>query len=173
LAGPVAYYIRTHLAETSEFLAIVRRPLQIVFSSQIGRLLLCVGLTVAATVTAYTMLFMPTYAVRQLGLPVAGAFAAGLLTGVLQLLVVPLIGAATDRYGRIHFALAAAFGVLMGAYPLFSGLALQPTLLTLLGFQALLGLLGAVYVGALGALSRSSFRPRHGQPVCQLAMLSP
>jgi MFS transporter, MHS family, proline/betaine transporter len=159
LAGPVAYYIRTQLAETSEFQAIVRpsRPLQIVLRNQIGRLLLCVGVTVAATVTTYTMLFMPTYAVRQLGLPASGAFAAGLLTGMLQLLVVPLIGAATDRYGRIPFALVGAFGVLMGAYPLFSSLVIQPTLLTLLCVQALLGLFGAIYVGALGGLISELF----------------
>ena len=159
LAGPVAYYIRTHLTETLEFQAIARpsRPLQTVVSSQIGRLLLCIGLTVAATVTAYTMLFMPTYAVRQLGLPASGAFAAGLLTGVLQLLVVPLVGAATDRYGRIPFALASALGVLMVAYPLFLGLAVQPTLLTLLCVQAFLGLLAAVYVGALGGLISELF----------------
>ena len=46
----------------------------------------------------YTVLFMPTYATRQLGLPASGGFLASLLTGAIQLVLIPIVGALSDRH---------------------------------------------------------------------------
>jgi MFS transporter, MHS family, proline/betaine transporter len=162
LIGPVAYYIRKYLSETLEFQSIApgTKPLRIVLARQLRQLSLCAALAVAATVSVYTMLFMPTYAVKQLGLPASGAFSAALMSGLIQLLIVPIVGALSDRYGRTGFTLVAALGILIGAYPMFSTLVQQPTLLTLLIVQMSLGLLIAVYLGALGGLICDLFPPQ-------------
>lgn len=162
LLGPVAYYIRAHLSETAEFRAIkVRtRPLQTVLTTQLRELALCAGLAIAATVSAYTMLFMPTFAAKQLGMSATHAFAASLLAGVIQLLVVPVVGALSDRYGRRRFTFFSALGILVVAYPLFATLVGDPSLPTLLGVQAVIGLLVAVYLGALGGLICDLFPPQ-------------
>jgi MHS family proline/betaine transporter-like MFS transporter len=162
LLGPVAYYIRTQLSETAEFQAIKTRtrPLHTVVTRQLRELALCAGLAIAATVSAYTMLFMPTFATRQLGVPASDAFAASLLGGVLQLLIVPVIGALSDRYGRTRFTFISAMGILVCAYPLFAHLIENPVLQTLILVQTIISLLVAVYLGALGGLICDLFPPQ-------------
>jgi MFS transporter, MHS family, proline/betaine transporter len=107
LIGPVAYYIRRHVDETLEFktLKVSASPLRETLSNSKLRLLASFGAVVLCTVGMYTILFMPIYATRQLGLPAAGAFSAGLLTGVIQVTLIPVIGALSDRYGRLPSAL--------------------------------------------------------------------
>jgi MHS family proline/betaine transporter-like MFS transporter len=162
LLGPVAYYIRTQLSETAEFRSITThaRPLQTVLTTQLRELTLCAGLAIAATVSAYTMLFMPTFAAKQLGVPSSQAFAASLLGGVLQLVIVPIIGALSDRYGRTRFSFFSALGILVCAYPLFAHLVGNPSFQTLLYVQTSIGLLVAVYLGALGGLICDLFPPQ-------------
>jgi MHS family proline/betaine transporter-like MFS transporter len=162
LLGPVANYIRTRLSETAEFQSIPLRahPLRTVLTRQKRELILCAGLAIAATVSVYTMLFMPTYATKQLGLPPSGAFSAALLGGLLQLLIIPVIGAWSDRFGRAIFTLPAALGILVCAYPLFFALVERPSLTTLLVAQTILALLVAVYLGALGGLICDLFPPQ-------------
>jgi MFS transporter, MHS family, proline/betaine transporter len=75
---------------------------------------------------------MPTYATRQLGLAASGSFIAGLLTGTIQLLLIPVFGLLSDRYGRPPIAAAAAAAFLLAIYPMFAWLAASPTLQTLL-----------------------------------------
>jgi len=102
LIGPVAYYIRRHVDETPEFLQAetTETPLRDTLSHQKERLLLAMGVVIVATVSTYLVLYMPTYAVKQLGLPPSAAFAATLATGVVQMLFAPLVGHWSDRYGR-------------------------------------------------------------------------
>ena len=162
LIAPVAYYIRTRLAETPEFAATTptAAPLRELVADQKQRLLLCLGIVVAGSVVMYTILFLPTFAVRQLGLPPSGAFLAGLLTGAIQFTVIPLVGALSDRYGRIPFGLAAAIALLFLIYPMFAWVTASPTLSTLLLVQATLGLLSAIYLGGCAGLLPELFPVR-------------
>ena len=102
LIGPVAYYIRRHTDETIEFrsTSTSEAPLREALLDSKTRLLIAFGAVVLSTVAMYTVLFMPTYATRQLGLPASGSFIAGLLTGTIQMLLIPLLGAWSDRLGR-------------------------------------------------------------------------
>lgn len=99
LIGPIAYYLRRHVEEAPEFQTARRSeaPLREAFLNDRSRMLIGVGAVVLGTVATYMTLFMPAYAVRQLGLPAAGSFAAGLLYGVLQIVLIPLFGALSDR----------------------------------------------------------------------------
>lgn len=159
LIGPVAYYIRGHVEETVEFRSatVSKTPLRQVLSGSKERLLISFGVIVLCNVAMYTVLFMPIYAAQQLGLPPAGGFLAGLVTGAIQVLLIPIVGAATDRYGRIPIAVASAVVLLLTIYPMFVWLAAVPTLQTLLIVQAILGVLLSGYMGGLPALMSELF----------------
>ncbi len=163
LIGPVAYYLRSsHVDETLEFQLLEERgkPVQEVFSSAKTRLLIALGAVVLSTVTMYTTLFMPTFAVRQLGLPQAGSFLAVMLTGAIQIVLVPVFGAMSDKRGRVPIMYAAAGAILLMSYPLFAWMVSTPTLQTLVCVQIVLGVLGAAYMGPLPALMADLFPTR-------------
>jgi MHS family proline/betaine transporter-like MFS transporter len=162
LIGPVAYYIRRHVDETMEFrsMQISKAPLREALSDSKKRLLVSFGAVVLCTVGMYTVLFMPTYAVRQLGLPAYGGFLGGLLTGVIQVVLIPIIGTLSDRHGRLPIAFVSAAAMLLAIYPLFAWLAAVPTLQTLLIVQAIFGVLLSGYMGGLAALMSELFPTR-------------
>ncbi|WP_325701315.1 MFS transporter [Pseudorhodoplanes sp.] len=162
LIGPVAYYIRRHVDETMEFqsMQVSTSPLREALSDSKKRLLVSLGAVVLCTVAMYTVLFMPTYATRQLGLTASGGFLGGLLTGVIQVALIPVFGAMSDRVGRLPIAFPAALGTLVLVYPLFSWLAAAPTLQTLLIAQGVIGVLSAAYMGPLGAMMSELFPAR-------------
>jgi MHS family proline/betaine transporter-like MFS transporter len=154
LIGPVGYYIRRHVDETLECRTAqtIFAPLRETFARGKTRLLVAIGAIVLLTVAAYTAVYMPTYAVHELGLPPVGAFLAGLLGGAIQIAIVPLAGALSDRFGRLPVAAAAVVAVLLSVYPLFAGLVATPTIEWLLFVQAVMGVFVAVYAGAIPAL---------------------
>ncbi len=160
--GPVAYYIRRHVDETIEFqsMQISASPVRETIAQGKKRLLISLGAVVLCTVGMYTVLFMPTYAIRELGLPAAGAFSAALLTGVIQVVLIPIVGALSDRLGRMPIASASAVAILLAIYPMFAWLAAVPTLQTLLIVQAIMGVLLSGYMGGLAALMSELFPPR-------------
>ena len=105
IVGPIGYFIRRNLEETAEFVAGTPqpKPFRSLVQYDTPRLFVAIGLIVFGTVTVYTIVFMPTYAVRQLGLSIPKSFAAVSLTGILQLVLVPMVGALSDRIGRLPF----------------------------------------------------------------------
>ena len=159
LIGPIAYYIRRHVDEAPEFTTVARSdaPLRDALLTYKSRMLIALGVVVVGTVATYMTLFMPTYAVRELGLKPAGTFAAGLLYGVLQIVLIPLFGALSDRIGRLPVPTLCAAVVLVAIYPLFGWLAAEPTLTTLLIAWAILGVLIAGYHGSTPALMAELF----------------
>jgi len=159
LIAPVAYYLRHHVDETVEFRSTLVRaaPLREALATGKERMLIATGIIVLCTVSMYTILFMPTYAVRQLGLPSSGSFLAALLTGSIQMVCIPIVGALSDRYGRLPITCASAAAMLLAIYPMFVWLAAVPILQTLLIFQMIIGLLAAGYMGALPALMSELF----------------
>jgi len=159
LIGPVAYYIRTRLDETPEFLASVptTTPLRDTFALNKERLLIAIGTVVLGTVATYLVLFMPTYAIRQLGLAPSVAFAAILLTGAIQMVLSPFVGHFSDTHGRTRIMLISAVLLLVLIYPLFTWLVGRPTFGTLLVVQAVLGVLMTGYFAALPGLLSEMF----------------
>jgi len=159
LIAPVAYYLRHHVEETVEFQSNLPRktPLREALSGGKTRMLIAAGTVVLCTVSMYTIVFMPTYAVRQLGLPASGSFLAALVTGSIQIVCIPIVGALSDKYGRLPITRACAVAMLLAIYPMFVWLAAIPTLSTLLIFQMIIGLLAAGYMGALPALMSELF----------------
>jgi MFS family permease len=92
--------------------------------------------------------------------PPTVAYFGGLLTGAIQLLLIPLVGLLSDRYGRTLMPLGAAVAILLLIYPLFAWLVAVPALSTLVAVQAVLGLLNALYLGCQGGLIAELFPSR-------------
>ncbi|TDN67527.1 MFS transporter [Paraburkholderia sp. BL10I2N1] len=159
LIGPVAWYIRTKLDETPEFLAAETTPTPVrdTFASQKARLLIAMGIVVLGTVSTYLVLFMPTYGVKQLGLQQSVSFAAILLVGVIQLVFAPVVGHLSDRHGRTGIMLVSAVLLLLLIYPAFARLVAHPTFDTLIVMQIVFGFLMTGYFGALPGLLSEIF----------------
>jgi MHS family proline/betaine transporter-like MFS transporter len=159
LIGPIGYYIRRQVDETLEFRSAqtTSAPLWETFSWGKARLLVAIGTIVLVTVAAYTAVYMPTYAIRELGLPPVGGFLATMLAGAIQIVMIPLVGALSDKVGRLPIATGAIVAILITAHPLFARLVAAPTIESLLLVQAILGIFVAAYAGAIPALISELF----------------
>ncbi len=154
LVGPVGLYIRLKMAETPEFLAAdrVSSPIVATLVEHTGRVIsaaLAVGL---ASVSVYLILYMPTFAVRNLELPRYAGFLGGIISGLVSLIGVPIIGRLADRVGPLAIMLPAAVVSVVLALPLFLVLVANPSVLVLTLVQLVLGLQMAFYFGPLPAL---------------------
>jgi MHS family proline/betaine transporter-like MFS transporter len=159
LIGPIGYYIRRHVDETLEFRSAqtISAPLWEMFSLSKTRLLVAIGTIVLVTVAAYTALYMPTYAIRELGLSPVGGFLATMLAGAIQVVMIPLVGALSDKLGRLPIATVATIGMLITAHPLFAWLVAVPTIKSLLFVEGVIGVFVAAYTGAIPALISELF----------------
>ncbi|MGH8780966.1 MFS transporter [Paraburkholderia sp.] len=173
LVGPVGYYIRSHLDETPEFVAAQRERAAaakadgkdeqkgVSFSNQWVNLILAIGIVAQSTVGVYVLqLYMPLYAVKQLHMAAAASFGVVVLNGGLQFLLSPVMGALSDRIGRIRIMLTTS--VLMGVliYPMFALLERHPTIGWLLLLQGMAGIFKAAYSGPMPALMSEIFPTR-------------
>ncbi|KND62179.1 Permease of the major facilitator superfamily [Candidatus Burkholderia verschuerenii] len=165
LIGPVGYYIRSHLDETPEFLANRAKPQTaepgVSFSKQWINLLLAIGIVAQSTVGVYVLqLYMPMYAVKQLHLPATASFAVVVLNGGLQFIFSPVMGALSDRLGRIRIMLGTSIVMGVTIYPMFAWLQTHPTVASLVVLQAGAGILKAAYSGPMPALMSEIFPTR-------------
>lgn len=162
LIGPVAYYIRRNVDESPEFAKIeaTSTPLADTFADQKERLLLAIGIVVLGTVATYLVLFMPTYGVKQLGLPASVVFTATMTVGLIQMLIAPVMGHLSDRFGRVRIMLTAAVLLLLTVYPMFSILVAKPTFGTLLAVEMVFGLLMTAYFAPVPAILSELFPTR-------------
>lgn len=162
LIAPVAIYIRNRLEETDEFRqsGAQQTPLRETLSDQKLRMLVSLGLVILGTIAAYTTLFIPSFAVRQLGIAASYSFAATLGLGVIQLVFIPIFGTFSDRVGRLPIMTAAAAVILLGAIPCFVWLTRAPSPQTLFAALTLFALATAAYAGPAAALMAELFPTR-------------
>ncbi len=162
LIGPIALYIRYRIPESYEFELSSRAgetPRQALLSSSLN-MLTAFGLVIIATVTVYTLVLMPTFAVNYLGYPMRDVFVVGLITGVLQTVLVPIAGFLSDKWGRLPLVAGAALVIFGTALPLLTLVATTRTFAALLAFQMWIGAQLAIYLGALPALMAELFPTR-------------
>lgn len=159
LIGPADFYIRRHLEESPEFAAAERTetPLRDMFTRQKERLLIGTGCVIMATVSVYLALYMPTYAIKQLGMPAWSSYAATLISGLIMMLASPLVGKLSDQYGRTPFMLASSVLFVVMTYPMFVFLTGNPTFGNLLLLQIVIGVLMTAYFAAMPALLSDIF----------------
>ena len=152
LIGPVGIWIRRHLEEGEAFVeaqhdAKRKSSLGAVLNDHRRAVLVSICLTICATVSFYIVLvYMPTFANKQLGLPLDAAFTAQMIGVACLTLMVPLFGAMSDRIGRKPILIGSVTLYLMLLYPLFNWVLVNPNLSNLIVMQMVLcGLLGAFF----------------------------
>ncbi len=136
LIAPVGMYIRRHLEESLDVheappSAAAPRPhgsLSAVCREH-GRTVLAAILSIiGGTAAAYVVTFyMPTYAIRELGLPPPVALFGAALTGLLSFALAPLVGVWSDRVGRKGLMVASRVLLALLIYPGFLWLNASPT----------------------------------------------
>lgn len=161
MIGPVGLYIRRHIEEAGvSDKERSHTPVRELFGEHKFRMMLAVGALVLSTSVSYLIIYMPTYAVKQLGLTASIGYTGTLLSGLVLTVLTPFIGHLSDVFGRTRFMFGAAVLFLLTIYPAFVWLAATPTLIALLAVLFWMSLLKAVYFGGLPALMSEIF-PTH------------
>lgn len=159
LIGPVGLYIRLRMDDTPEFRAAetVKSPIRETLRSNRLRIVTAAGCVGLGTVSMYLLLYMPTFAIANLGLPSYAAYIGGAIGGATVLVAAPLIGGLADRVGCTPIMGAAGVCGAVLFVPMFALLSDRPSVLGLTLFQAVLGLVLAFYFAPLPALLSSLF----------------
>jgi MHS family proline/betaine transporter-like MFS transporter len=162
LVGPVGYYIRAHMEETPAFREgdAAPAPLRELFVTQWDRLLLTVGAVAASTSSQYILVYMPTYAIRELHLPSWLGFTAAVVAAALQAIAVPFVGIFVDRVGQSRVMIAAAALFFLTAWPAFWLVDANRTLPVLIAMVCWVSLLKSFFSGALPSLMAKIFPVR-------------
>ncbi|HTQ39718.1 MAG TPA: MFS transporter [Pirellulales bacterium] len=159
LIGPIAVYVRSRIAESAEFqsIQVSSSPTSEIASFFKSKMLVAIGLVTLATVAIYTLVFMQTFCVRYLGFLPSDVFRVGLITGIAQVVLVPVAGALSDKWGRLPIAGIAGLIIMVTAIPLLGRMTTTPTFANLLLFQLWTGICVAIYVGPLPAMLSELF----------------
>jgi MHS family proline/betaine transporter-like MFS transporter len=160
---PVAYFIRRHVDETPIFVSEKpeSRPVRETFTNNKTRLLLAIGIYVLVTACSYVLvIYMPTFAVRQLKVASSLAFAGTLLMGTVQMFACPFAGALADRFGRKRVLLAAAIFIAIIVVPAFSWLIADPSSNVFIFVCAVLAVALSMYQGPMPSVLSELF-PSH------------
>ena len=151
LVGPVGLYIRRRLAETPEYVEIepARTPVRDMLRAHPVEALLAIGASAISNSSAYIILYIPTYAMKELHLPQATGFTATLVGAVILGLASPFAGHLSDRLGRGGILSGTAWLFLLTIYPLFALMVAFPSLATAILAAGWLSLVKAGYSGVL------------------------
>src|SRR6185437_16042028 len=159
LIGPIGLFIRKHVGETPEFneKGPAEAPVRQMFVEHWDRLLMCIGVVILSTSSNYIILYMPTYAIRQLHLPQSLGFTATMIGGLLLTFGAPFFGHLSDGVGRVRMMMVVSLLFAISAYPAFVVLVANPSLAGIVGIVCWLSLLKAAYSGTLPALMAELF----------------
>jgi len=151
LVGPVGLYIRRRLDETPEYVGIkpTRTPVRDVLREHPIECLLAMGAAVVSNSSAYIILYIPTYAMKELHLPQATGFTATFVGAVILGIVSPFAGHLSDKFGRSGLLTGTAWLFFLTTYPIFYLMVAYPTLATAIFAAGWLSLVKAGYSGVL------------------------
>jgi metabolite-proton symporter len=151
---PLLLLLRRSLVETDEFLARKRHHQ----TSEIWRTLaanwrtviLGMMLSTTTTVTFYLITaYMPTFGTTILRLSTRDSMLVTLCVGVSNLVLLPVMGALSDRVGRRPPLIVASVAALVTAYPALAWLAAAPSFARLLGVALWFSAIFGSYNGAM------------------------
>src|SRR3954464_4131766 len=159
LLGPIGLYIRSRMAETPEFEQIepTKTPVRDLLRDHPVSVILAIGASVISNSSNYLILYIPTYAVKQLGLPQSTGFTATLVGAVLLTTVSPFSGHWSYKIGRVRIMLAMSAVFLVTAYPIFWLMVAYPSMAAAIFAAGWLSLVKAGYSGVLPSLLAELF----------------
>jgi len=153
LVGAVGLYLRLRLEDTPAFRVIEEKeevasaPIKESFSAHYRESLTAIGFTVAWTVAYYILLtYMPTYVARTLGFPLSQALLSNAIGLAVLMILIPFMGALSDRVGRKPLLIAFSALIAVLTYPLFLLISGGTFLLVVLG-QVLFGVIISLFSG--------------------------
>jgi len=151
---PFLLLLRRSLTETDEFLArsgAGPKPAILKTLAANWRLvILGMMLSTTTTVTFYLITaYMPTFGTAILHLSTRESMIVTLCVGVSNLVLLPVMGALSDRVGRRPPLIAASLAALLTAYPALFWLAMQPSFSRLLAVALWLSVIFGSYNGAM------------------------
>ena len=166
---PFVFYIRRSLLETEEFLARAHRPTFRESVHAIARNWPLIGagmmMVVMTTVSFYLItVYTPTFGKSVLKLDATDALVVTFCVGLSNFILLPVMGALSDRIGR--WPLLAGFTVLtlLTAYPVLSWLVASPSFGRMLATELWLSVLYASYNGA-AVVALTEVMPPHVRTV--------
>lgn len=148
LIVPIGVWLRSALKEShaNEANEATRdiAPVSRVFKEHLGKLVAGIAMIIGGTASnAVVVLYLSTYAVRQLALPPASGLLAGITAGCVTALMSPIAGRASDRVGRKPVATLSYLLMLLLIYPAFLLLNASPNVTTLIAVVVVLASLNA------------------------------
>ena len=162
LIGPLSVLMIRLVPEPAEFMTSERSetPLRETLAVHRFDLLVGIGITVLANVCSFFLLYVPTWAVSQLGMSTKMAFVAIMVAGAIQLILSPVFGHLGDRVGRVTIMKVASLAILVSIVPGCTWLVSAPSAFSLLVVQAVFGLLHTAYFSSQPALVSELFPVR-------------
>jgi len=162
VAGPlglVGMYLRSKMEDTPVFRELEQKTheteetagtkLKEVLTGYMPQLLKLSGLVIALNVVNYTLLsYSPTYLQTTINLDEQGALIVPIIGQLLMMIVLPFVGALSDRVGRKPVWLVSLIGLTVLAIPLYM---LMGT--GLVGAIVAFGILGLLYTPQLATIS--------------------
>ena len=154
LMVPFLLIVRRMLEETPAFLARTEHPSlgQIYRSIATNWLLVIRGTLVAVLTTVFFYMitaYTPTYATKVLQLSAASSLVVTLCVGMTNFVLLPTMGALSDRIGRIPLLLGASVLALGSGYPLMHWLVSDPSFQRLLIVDLVFAVIYSAYNGAM------------------------
>jgi MFS transporter, MHS family, proline/betaine transporter len=151
LVGPIGLYIRRRLDETPEFAEIkpTRTPVRDVLRDNPIECLLAMGAAVISNSSAYIILYIPTYAIKEMHLPQATGYIATFVGAVVLGVVSPIAGHFSDKLGRSGILSGTAWLFFLTTPVVFYLMIAYPSLATAVFAASWLSLVKAGYSGVL------------------------
>ncbi len=163
LIGPVGLYIRRHIEETEAFTEKeeeAKVPVVELVKSHKRSIVYNIGAMILSTSVTYSIIFMPTYATKFLGMSDSIGYGGTLISYAVLTVLTPFIGILSDRVGRIRLMMIASGLFFCTVYPAFTLLSANASLVMLASVLFWLSILKSMYFGGLPALMSELF-PTH------------
>jgi MFS family permease len=155
LVIPFIFILRSSLEETPAFLVRNERPSTmraLVLLAKNWRLIVIGTMLVSMTTAAFYLItaYSPTFGSVVLHLSVSDGLIVTLCVGICNFVMMPIMGALSDRIGRRPLLFLCALTTLITCYPAMLWLVGKPSFSTLLVVELWLSLLYSGYNGAMG-----------------------
>lgn len=151
---PLTLLLRHSLPETASFLARTDRPAvssNIVTAISNWRIMLLGSLLATMTTVSFYLItaYTPTYGANELHLSARSSLMVAFFVGISNFVLLPVMGALSDKVGRRPLLFCCSLVMLVTAYPVLWWLVAQPSFGRLLTVELWLSLVYAGYNGAM------------------------
>ncbi|MCS4510800.1 MFS transporter [Xylophilus ampelinus] len=167
LIVPVAIYIRRHVEEPEAFKqmkaaqaagTVRQATLGEMLRSHLRETLVGMGLVVTLTVSIYiTFTYLTTFSTVTLKLPLRDTFLVQMASAAFMIVLMPIMGAWSDRVGRRPLMIGSLIGYLLVLYPAYAWLTAEPSITRLLVAQLSICVFVSVYFGVFSTVVAELF----------------